>query len=464
MLNPFQKKKTKYTGGFATEDMIRAFNLDYSYPENDADSEKNIRLSRHLQIGLGKLPKDNILVCAGSELEHIAVDQILTCAHGSYVVFDRMGEYRKKFSQKFKERGYRILTLDFEHPEKTGHYNPFRYLKTEDDIGAFIQCIDANYQYQEYADPFRHPEVALLKALTHYVLNHKDQKCQTMDSLVAELYAMLPDGRSEEIEALSQEPADQSLSNYEIFYMGTDGMRQSIVQNLVTLLKDLRHYSGDSAGQDTLNLEMIGAEKTVLFVMPGQDSVTSRLMCDLLFTQVLMIAQASAKQAEGGRLQQDLRLIMDNRILCTLWNGKISSETMRRCHEYGMSYLILADRLDAVTHFKMEQGIAFEEIRPLFSVLLYLGGQIQGTQTSRIAAEYISRISAEFTEKQIAEAQIKHIQKHTRTERCFPMIRTLITKEELQSIRPGWCICAIPEKIIIYEESAFCNREKRCGS
>lgn len=444
----FQKKKTEYTGGFATEDMIHAFDAKYSYPDNSPDGKKNIKLSKHLRIGLGKLENDNILVCADPALEHIAVDRIMTNPYGSYVILDRAGEYRKRFTQKFAELDYTVLTLDFSDLESRGRYNPFDYLKTQEDIDMFAERFHSSYVMQGAGDSLARASFALIKMLAYYLLTYKEAGAPTMHSIFIELQTMLPDGIHKRISELSEKyPKEPLAVANALFGSYPDSIRTSTIKGVMSML--FPSEDQPKGQNDTLWLETIGSKKTVLFVTPGQDSPFNRLMCDLLFGQILWTTQTYTRHSKTGTLPQYLRFVLNSRIFSTLWNHDSGQEAIKHSKEYGMSYMVLAERLGDASDFGETQTLSFSKTKSVFAVFLYLGNRMQDTKTMQVSAEYISKISAECAGTALHDAP-----KRPNTHQCHPMIRTLMTADELRYLRDGWCVCAIPEKIVVYEERA----------
>lgn len=464
MFDSFQKKKTVYTGGFATEDMIHAFDAEYSYPDNSPDGRKNIKLSKHLQIGLGRLENDNILVCADPELEHIAVDRAVMNPYGSYVIFDRTGEYQKRFSQKFAELGYSVLTLDFSDPEGQACYNPFDCLKAQEDIDAFAECFSSSCVAQGVVDPTVDAPFLLIKMLTCYLVTCNGTEMPTMHSLFTQLQAMLPEGIHKTVAELSETEAyvntPMAAAN-KLFQAYPDNVRISTIRSIMGMLDPAENQAKHQNSKSIPDLEAAGTKKIVLFIIPGKETPFHKLMSDLLFAQILKAMQACAKQSQNGSLPQYLRLILNGQIFYALWSTKPGQEIIRHSREYGMSYIVLTDQLSDVCDVDGRAALPLSEIGRMFAAFLYLGNQTQNAKTMQSFAAYVSKISAESAQAVVRKEWLDDARKRPDTHKCHPVIRPLMTADELRYLRDGWCVCAIPGKIVVYEERANSFKKER---
>ena len=464
MFNLFPKKETAYAGGFATEDMIHAFDAEYSYPDNSPDGRKNIKLSKHLQFGLGKLENDNILVCADPELEHIAVDRTMMNPYGSYVILDRTGEYQKRFAQKFAELGYAVFILDFSAAESQLRYNPFDYLKTQEDIDAFAECCNSSCVTQGIIDPAMDVSLVLIKMLTCYLLASNRTETPDMHSLLTELQTMLPNGTHKVIAELSgrEEYAKTPMAvANKLFHAYPDNIRISAVKSIMEILDSTENQVKRQNDREILDLKTVGTKKTVLFVIPGKETPFCKLMCDLLFAQILKAMLTCAKQSPTEVLPQYLRLIFGGRIFYTLWTTKTGQEIIKRSQEFGMSYMVLADRLSDTCDLDGRVALPLNETGQMFSAFLYLGNRTQNAKTMQSFAACVSRISAESAQAAARKEWLDDTRKHPNTHKCHPIIRPLMTADELRYLRDGWCVCAISGKIVVYEERANSFRKER---
>lgn len=64
---------------------------------------------------------------------------------GSYVVSDMDGSLYAQTAQLFRDKGYEVKVLDFAHPERSGRYNPFVYVRDDIDALLFASTLVENF-------------------------------------------------------------------------------------------------------------------------------------------------------------------------------------------------------------------------------------------------------------------------------------------------------------------------------
>lgn len=88
----------------------------------------------------------NVIVVggAGSGKTRFYVKPNLMQLHSSYVVSDSKGLLLSETATMFKEAGYEIKVFDLITRENTDYYNPFTYIRTEDDILKVVNNLIKN--------------------------------------------------------------------------------------------------------------------------------------------------------------------------------------------------------------------------------------------------------------------------------------------------------------------------------
>ena len=117
----------------------RFLNKKYQqYPISD-----NKILTQSVKIGLnGKKHRRNlnVLVCGGSgagKTRFYAKPNIMQC-NCSFVALDPKGELLKDTGNLLEKKGYEVRVLDLINMEKSHCYNPFVYLKTDNDVQKLV--------------------------------------------------------------------------------------------------------------------------------------------------------------------------------------------------------------------------------------------------------------------------------------------------------------------------------------
>lgn len=215
---------------------------------------------------------------------------------GSYVVIDCLGELRTKYQSDFENVGYETKVFDAAHMDQSDHYNPFEYLRTEQDIQTLIDCLMQNVP-SELADANVSKKDAarkLLEVLVLYVQRFQKKSEQNMVILTTMLK---PDSVSKEpgafLEMLFKEvkdydPKDPCMEKYHAFTALPAVMQREARTFVAQLLlpfqsPTLKNYMRD----DDFELANLGKHKTVIFVeVPIGDNATNFLV-SLFLTQAM---------------------------------------------------------------------------------------------------------------------------------------------------------------------------------
>ena len=144
---------------------------DLKHPEN------NRILSKHVNQALSgskSFPNNNMIVVGapgtGKSLFVIAPN-ILKCI-SSYLFMDPKGELVEKYGNYLQKNGYQIRVLNLKNMESSDRYNPFVYIRTEDDIPRLIMNIFKSVEPPDAqkGDPFWDDGCALyLQSLFYFV-------------------------------------------------------------------------------------------------------------------------------------------------------------------------------------------------------------------------------------------------------------------------------------------------------
>lgn len=104
---------------------------------------KNKILTQNVKIGL-KAQKHrrnlNVLVCGGSgagKTRFYGKPNIMQCS-SSYVILDPKGEILRDVGGLLEKEGYKIKVLDLVTPSLSHCYNPFKYMKDDNDVQKLV--------------------------------------------------------------------------------------------------------------------------------------------------------------------------------------------------------------------------------------------------------------------------------------------------------------------------------------
>ena len=153
----------------------------------DKDSYKNIILSQNMRLGLNAKKHRrnlNVLVVGGSgagKTRFYAKPNIFQ-ANTSYIVADPKGEILRSVAPLLLEKGYDVKVFNLIEPENSDGYNPFVYIRKDEDVIKLISNLIQNTTPKNASqnDPFwEKSEIALDSALMLYLLHEAPPEEQT---------------------------------------------------------------------------------------------------------------------------------------------------------------------------------------------------------------------------------------------------------------------------------------------
>ena len=139
------------------------FNRDHNAPfgEDYAAGDENLIVSKHIFLS-----QDNKKACGSPHIlaignpgsgktRHVVLPNLMR-AHGSYVIADPDGSLFAASSRELSRNGYSVKVIDFGNPKGSDHYNPLRYVRTDEDVRILVDCILDNLgdNSPQYQDPF----------------------------------------------------------------------------------------------------------------------------------------------------------------------------------------------------------------------------------------------------------------------------------------------------------------------
>jgi type IV secretion system protein VirD4 len=347
--------------------------------------------------------------------------------NSNYFITDTKGTTVREVGHMFEKAGYDIAYFDTINPARSGHYNPFAYIKTELQILTFTECFIENTtgNPNETGDPFW-PKAERCGITMHvsYLLNHCEKADCNMRGLITlmslmdcrdddksymspldMLYFELETGLryvklsefSGEGDSVAERPfarggeswgwvkvsepvdvRDFALSTYREFKIAAEKTLKSILMSLNVRVKPLTVPAIlDIMQDDDMHLNTLGSAdtKSVIFCACSDSDSTYHFLFSLLMWQSLDVLYKQADELYGGKLPCPMNYILDE--FANM--GKIPSFTSMiattRSRNIMMSILVQSVSQLESNYSKQEA----ETIINCCDTMLYLGGTSKET-------------------------------------------------------------------------------------
>ena len=365
---------------------------------------RNKILTQNVSVGLdGRKHRRNLnaLVCGGSGAgkTRFFAKPNLCQANSSYVVLDPKGELLRDTGNLLSAKGYDIKVLDLINMEKSHCYNPFVYLRGDNDIQRLVTNLFKNTtpKGSQSQDPFwDQAATMLLLALIfylHYEAPPEEQNFPMVMEMIRagevreddETYKSALDILFERLEM--RNPEHIALKYYRSYHSGSGKTLKSIQITLISRLEKFNLESLASITQnDELELWSIGEKKTAVFaIIPDNDSSFSFLV-GMLYTQLFQLLYYQADVIHGGRLPVHVHFLMDEFANVALPDEFDKLLSTMRSREISVSIII-----QNLAQLKALFEKQWESIVGNCDEFLYLGGNEQSTH------EYVSKLLGKET-------------------------------------------------------------------
>ena len=368
------------------------------------DGVNNKILTQNVSIGLdGRKHRRNLnVLCVGGsgagKTRFFAKPNLMNAAT-SYVCLDPKGELLRDTGGLLKEKGYDIKVLDLINMEKSHCYNPFVYLRSDNDIQRLVTNLFKNTtpKGSQSQDPFWDQAASMLLLALVFYLHYEAPEDEQNFPMVME---MIRAGEVKENDENFMSPLDIlfarlemrnpehiALKYYKAYHSGSGKTLKSIQ---ISLISRLEKYNLDSLASISRNDEMelwsLGSKKTVIYaVIPDNDS-SFNFVVGMLYTQLFQQLYYQADVVYGGRLPIHVHFVMDEFANVALPDEFDKLLATMRSREISVSIII-----QNLAQLKALFEKQWESIIGNCDEFLYLGGNEQSTH------EYVSKLLGKET-------------------------------------------------------------------
>ena len=370
----------------------------------DKELTANKILTQNVAIGLdGRRHRRNlnVLVVGGSgagKTRFYAKPNIMN-ANTSLIVLDCKGEILRDTGGLLEASGYNIKVLDLINMEKSHCYNPFDYLRNDNDIQRLVTNLFKNTTPKgaQSQDPFWDQAAQMLLLALVFYLHYEAPPEERNFSMVME---MIRAGEVREDDDTYQSPLDELFDRLEMrdpehialkYYRNyRSGSGKTLKSIQITLVSRLEKFNLESlAGMtqtDEMELWSLGEKKTAIFaVIPDNDS-SFNFIVGLLYTQLFQQLYYQADVVHGGRLPIHVHFVMDEFSNVALPDEFDKLLATMRSREISVSIII-----QNLAQLKALFEKQWESLVGNCDEFLYMGGNEQSTH------EYVSKLLGKET-------------------------------------------------------------------
>ena len=287
----------------------------------------------------------NDIVCAspgaGKTGGYVAPN-ILTCDH-SMVIADTKGLLIKKYGPYLKKKGFKVVCLDFVHPERSEKYNFLDQIRREikwekkkdgnlqeivkysqQDIRELVKLLIADGKDE---DPFWEEAArTVLTAIIAYVIEEAPGREQNMESVIlvfeamSAAFASSDEGKFNGISFFEElgktKPNSFAYRTYKRFVNTFKAERTwasiaQFVSNGIDIFS-FDELAPFTKSRSSIDLNELGRKKTALFVNVSDNKRMMDPLVNVFYTQLFQILMSQADENTDGRLEVPVRIFLDD--------------------------------------------------------------------------------------------------------------------------------------------------------
>lgn len=302
-------------------------------PYTDPDFYNNVILTQTERLTMNSRPKSpkyarnkNVLVIggSGSGKTRFFVKPNLMQMHSSYVVTDPKGTVLIECGKLLAKGGYRIKVLNTINFQKSMHYNPFAYLRSEKDILKLVNTIMVNTKGEgekSSEDFWTKAEKLYYTALIGYIYYEAPEEEKNFTTLLDMINASEAREDDEDFKnpvdlmfdrLEEKDPEHFALKQYKKYKLAAGKTAKSILISCGARLApfDIRELR-ELMETDDLELDTLGDRKSALFVIISDTDDTFNFIVAMMYTQLFNLLCDKADDVYGGRLPVHVRCLLD---------------------------------------------------------------------------------------------------------------------------------------------------------
>lgn len=294
-----------------------------------AEPEDNKIFTQNVRMGLdGRKHRRNLntVVVGGSGAgkTRFYAKPNLCQANTSFTVLDPKGELLRSTGHLLRQKGYEVRVLDLLNMEKSHCYNPFVYLRDDNDVQRLVTNLfkSTTPKGSQSNDPFWDTAASMLLLALIFYLKYEAPPDEQNFPMVMEMlraadvredcdeYTSPLDELFERLEM--REPDHIAVKYYKGYHSGSAKTLKSIQ---ITLAARLEKFNLSSlaalTATDELDLPSLGEKKVALFALIPDNDTSFNFLVSILYTQLFQQLFYLADHKYGGSLPVPVHFLMD---------------------------------------------------------------------------------------------------------------------------------------------------------
>jgi len=394
------------TARFITPKLLNMAIMEKRNPDNNRIYSQNVRMS--IDTGITGLNNNIVILGAsGTGKTYKWVKPNISQMNSSLIITDPKSEILRSMGGMLERNGYDVKVINLIDMDKSHHYNPFNYIRKEQDIVKLITNLMANTTPKDSGpkDPFwDQSEGMFLQAIFFYVWMEMAPAKRNMRSVMDLLAEAKVPGKDEKSDLdvrmailAEMSPLGENhpaVRQYNKCMRGAgDTVRSIIISANSRLAKFENEQLLKLMSKDDMNIADIGngkhsdgKTKTALFcVIPDSDK-SYNFIIGMLYTQIFQELYYQADAVHDGPLPIHVTFLLDEFANVPLPDDFTSLISTMRGRNIS-SIVIIQNLVQLKVIFKD----AWESVTGNCDTTIYLGGNEQSTH------EYISKLLGKTT-------------------------------------------------------------------
>ncbi len=370
----------------------------------DMNAENNRIFTRRFSMSLnGRKHLRNLLTVvvggSGSGKSFQYAKPNICQANSSFVILDPKGELLRDTGHLLEAKGYEVRVLDLLHMEKSHCYNPFVYLRDDNDVQRLVTNLfkSTTPKGSQSQDPFWDTAASMLLMALVFYLHYKAPEEEQNFPMVMDMlrYSEVREEDDNYISPLDElflrlemeEPDHIAVKYYKDYRSGSAKTLKSIQ---ITLAARLEKFNLSSlaalTATDELDLPSLGEKKVALFALIPDNDCSFNFLVSILYTQIFQQLFQLADRDYGGTLPVPVHFLMDEFANVSLPDDFDKLLSVMRSRNISVSII-----LQNIAQLKALFEKQWESIMGNCDEFLYLGGNEQSTH------KYVSELLGKAT-------------------------------------------------------------------